>query len=83
MTENEVPVEQGSQNPFSEENYPEIQFTQLSRIYDVLMTLVQLQSPTAAERLVEAHSKGTLVAPSPLFSGEFLFDSANAPSPQG
>lgn len=68
-----------SQDPFHPDNYNEIQFTQLSRIYDVLLTIVQLENPTAAARLIEAHSKGTLVAPAPLFSGEFLFNTANAP----
>lgn len=55
-----------------------IQFTQLSRIYDVLMTLVQIQSPTAAMALLEAHSEGKLVNPSPQYTGEFLFDSLNS-----
>jgi len=64
-------------DPFSATNYPEIQFTQLSKIYDALMTLIQLQNPTAAARLQEAHSKGVLVGPSPVFSGEFLWDTAN------
>lgn len=79
---NEVPqdVQHGlppSSDPFHADNYNEIEFTQLSKIYDVLMTLVQLQNPTAAARLQEAHAKGVLVGPSPVFSGEFLYDTAN------
>ena len=65
------------QNPFEGSEYNMVQFVQLSRIYDVLMTLVQIQSPTACERLLEAHAEGHLVNPSPQYTGEFLFDSLN------
>lgn len=66
------------ENHFTGENYNIVQFVQLSRIYDVLMTLVQIDSPAAAEKLLAAHSEGHLVNPSPQYTGEFLFDSLNA-----
>ena len=66
------------QDPFSEDNYRIIQFVQLSRIYDALVTLIQIQDPTAAAHLLEVHAQGGLVAPSPDYSGEFLWDTANS-----
>ena len=66
-------------DPFKGAEYNMVQFVQLSRIYDVLMTLVQISSPTAAERLLAAHAEGHLVNPSPQYTGEFLFDSLNTP----
>ena len=57
--------------------YNMVQFVQLSRIYDVLMTIVQLQDPTAAENLLGAHGQGKLVNPSPQYTGEFMWDTLN------
>lgn len=66
-------------NPFATgPEYNLINFVQLSRIYDVLMTLVQIQDPAAAERLLATHAEGHLVNPSPQYTGEFVFDSLNA-----
>ena len=65
-------------DPFSGSEYNMVQFVQLSRIYDVLMTLVQIQDPTAASRLLEAHAEGHLVSPSPQYTGDFIFDAVNA-----
>ena len=75
MSENNV------EDPFTGDSYNMVQFVQLSRIYDVLMTLVQLQNPTAAERLLAAHANGDLVNPSPQYTGDFLFDALNQEEP--
>lgn len=70
----ETTAETQEDNPFVGTNYNIIQFTQLSRIYDVLMTLVQIQDPTAALRLISAHAEGILLSPSPQYTGQFVAD---------
>lgn len=66
--------EQLEENPFTGVNYNMIQFVQLSRIYDVLMTLVQIQNPNAAQALLDYHRNGDLMGPSPVYTGEFIAD---------
>lgn len=70
-------------DPFSDEHVGTVQAITLMRCYDVLMTLLQLQSPEKAEDLLKLHAAGVLVGPSPALSGDFVFDAVNTPAESG
>lgn len=77
-----MPDEEESQeeeNPFTGVSFNMLMFVQLSRVYDTLMTLVQIQSPAAAEALLEYHRKGVLLGPTPAYTGEFVADEEDTP----
>lgn len=75
--------EEVSQDPFSKENIDIVQFITLARIYDVLLALLQEADADVAGRLLEIHSMGGLMGPSPKFSGAFITDIANEEESDG
>lgn len=66
-----------SNDPYSSENIGVIQFIMLGRIYDTLMALLTDANPQRASDLLEMHSKGVLMGPSPFFNGTFITDEVN------
>jgi hypothetical protein len=62
----------GAHDPFSQAEAPGISLVVLLRIYDVLMGMYTEMAPEKADALIEAHLKGTLLGPTPAFSGQFL-----------
>lgn len=62
---------------FAPDNIGVVHFIVLSRILDTLYALHNLQDPKGHLELLEAHSKGLLLGPSPEFQGLFLTDEIN------
>lgn len=56
---------------------PIMQFITTARILDTLYALLEVQSPAKHLDLLEAHSKGLLLGPSPAYTGRFMTDEAN------
>ncbi len=67
----------GEADAFSADNLPVIQFIVQARIYDVLIALLREQNPVVAKELLEAHSNGLILGPSPSFVGTFITDEQN------
>lgn len=55
----------------------EIQTVLLMRIYDVLFGILQSSNKELAEDIMRIHADGTILAPSPLFNGTFIFNELN------
>lgn len=79
VTDDSVDNGVGEANPFSQENFNEISFIMQARIYDTLMALLKETSPDTARDLLQAHSNGLILGPSPSMVGRFLTDEANSP----
>lgn len=62
---------------FAPQNIGPITYITLARIYDVLVAILAVQSPERHRDLLEAHAKGLLLGPSPVFEGIFVTDEIN------
>lgn len=58
-------------NPFAPENIGIVQFIMLARIYDLLMVSLNESRPEVANKVLEAHRKGTILGTAPVLNGEF------------
>lgn len=73
------PVEEDDAlNAFGPENAPGVSLIVLMRIYDVLMALLRNQDAAVAKDILEKHSQGLLLGPSPWTNGVFITDVINA-----
>lgn len=61
-------------DPFSPEAAPGVSLVVQLRIYDVLLAMLNEMSPEKAEELMDLHSTGALMAPSPFYNGNFVYD---------
>jgi hypothetical protein len=70
---------EGSENPdpFAPENVGAIAYITQARIYDVLVAILMELNEDAANNLLEIHSHGAVVGPSPSFVGNFITDELN------
>lgn len=66
-------------NPFAPENIGIVQFIMLARIYDLLMVSLNEANPEVANKVLEAHRKGTILGTAPVLSGEFASNSDENP----
>jgi len=66
-----------SHDPFAPENVGAIAYITQARIYDVMIAILMELNEEAANNLLEIHSHGALVGPSPSFVGNFITDELN------
>lgn len=69
--------EEEEQDPFSAHNLAIQQFIYTARVYDVLLALLKETNVGVSHDIIELHSKGLLLGPSPAFNGVFLTDEMN------
>lgn len=55
------------EDALSPENALPVLVIQLSRVYDVLVTLLRVQNPELAKMIVSEHAQGKLLSPPPRF----------------
>jgi hypothetical protein len=55
-----------------EDNLPLVNYIMLHRVYDLLLILCQAQDPEKTARLVELHTSGGFLGPTPSYSPEVI-----------